>query len=127
MVQVGSTVNVIDNCGAKKAYCIRIIQNSKKKSAHIGDLILVVVKALRKKRRSFSKVKKGEIYTALIVRTKKKMGYPFSDEFFSLENSVVLLNKQQKFVGTRIFGPIPKIFRSTKYMRIFSLSSGSFS
>ena len=54
MVQVGSTVNVIDNCGAKKAYCIRIIQNSKKKSAHIGDLILVVVKALRKKRRSFS-------------------------------------------------------------------------
>ena len=124
MIQVGTVLNVIDNCGAKKAYCIRILENSKKRYAKTGDLVLVVIKTLRKKRRSSSKVKKGEIFTALVVRTKKKVSFSFSDDFSFLENSIILLNKQHKFIGTRIFGPIPKSFRSTKYMRIFSLSSG---
>ena len=127
MIQVGTTLNVIDNSGAKKVYCIRIIKGSNKRYAYLGDSILVVVKTLRKKRRALSKVKKGEIHNALIVRTKTKKSYCFSDSFFSLENSVILLNKQQKFIGTRIFGALPKIFRYTKYMRALSLSAGSIS
>ena len=62
MIQVGTTLNVIDNSGAKKVYCIRIIKGSNKRYAYLGDSILVVVKTLRKKRRVLSKVKKGEIH-----------------------------------------------------------------
>jgi large subunit ribosomal protein L14 len=127
MIRISSSLSVIDNCGAKKAYCIGLIKGPNKKHAVLGDLILVVVKTLRKKRRLLSKVKKGELYPALIVRTKRKNNYSFSDSFNFLENSVILLNKQHKFIGTRIFGCIPKTFRSTKFMRIISLSAGSFS
>lgn len=124
MIQVGTVLNVADNSGAKKAYCIRIINASKKRYGSIGDSILVVVKSLRKKRRASSKVKKGEIYPALIVRTKKGVSFKSSDNFFFLENSVILLNKQQKFIGTRIFGCLPKFFRFTKHMRVLSLCLG---
>jgi large subunit ribosomal protein L14 len=124
MVQIGTVLNVIDNSGAKKAYCIRINNTSEKKYGSIGNSILVVVKSLRKKRKVLSKVKKGEIYSALVVRTKTKNFSKTSDSFFSLENSVILLNKQQKFIGTRIFGSLPKLFRSTKYMKVLSLCSG---
>jgi large subunit ribosomal protein L14 len=82
MIQVGTVLNVSDNSGAKKVYCIRVINGSKKKYACLGDLILVVVKSLRKKRRSLSKVKKGDIFNALIVRTKKKMYQEFQIVFF---------------------------------------------
>jgi large subunit ribosomal protein L14 len=82
MIQVGTVLNVSDNSGAKKVYCIRVINGSKKKYACLGDLILVVVKSLRKKRRSLSKVKKGDIFNALIVRTKKKNVSRISDSFF---------------------------------------------
>ena len=123
MVQIGTVLNVIDNSGAKKAYCIRINNTSEKKYGSIGNSILVVVKSLRKKRKVLSKVKKGEIYSALVVRTKTKNFLKLLI-VFSLENSVILLNKQQKFIGTRIFGSLPKLFRSTKYMKVLSLCSG---
>ena len=121
MVQVGTTLNVVDNCGAKKAYCIRVVN---KTSASIGDLVLVVIKTLRKKRKISSKVKKGDLYFALIVRTKIQKLHAFSDSFYFLENSIVLLNKQHKILSTRIFGCLPKSFRSTKYMKILALSGG---
>ena len=127
MIQVGTVLNVSDNSGARKVYCIRVLNGSRKKYARLGNLILVVVKSLRKKRKSLSKVKKGDIFCALIVRTRMKSISKFSDSFSFLENSVVLLTGQNKFVGTRILGSLPKIFRITSYMRLLSLCGGSVS
>jgi len=124
MIQIGTMLNVIDNSGAKKAYCIKIIQGYKKRYARLGDLILVSIKMLRKKRRSLSKVKKGEMYRALIVRTKHKNPSLSADNFYFLENSIILFTKQNKFLGTRVFGAISKNFRYTKYMRLIAMSSG---
>lgn len=124
MIQIGTSVNIIDNSGGKKAYCIRIVGGSKKRYAFLGDLILVAIQSLRKRRRALSKVKKGELYTALIVRTKSKNVYSSTDTFYFLQNSVILFNKQNKFLGTRIFGPMIQTFRYTKYMRLISMSSG---
>ena len=124
MIQVGTVLNVSDNSGARKVYCIRVLNGSRKKYARLGNLILVVVKSLRKKRKSLSKVKKGDIFCALIVRTRMKSISKFSDSFSFLENSVVLLTGQNKFVGTRILGSLPKNFRITSYMRLLSLCGG---
>jgi len=125
MIQVGSTLNVIDNCGAKKVSCIKVIKGFRKRYAFLGDIILVSVKKLRKRRKALSKVKKGEIYRALIVRLKTKSFAINKDGFSSIENSVVLFNKQNKFIGTRIFGSVVKFFRYTKYMRLIFMSNGS--
>ena len=127
MIQVGTVLNVSDNSGARKVYCIRVLNGSRKKYARLGNLILVVVKSLRKKRKSLSKVKKGDIFCALIVRTRMKSISKISDSFSFLENSVVLLTGQNKFVGTRILGSLPKNFRITSYMRLLSLCGGSVS
>ena len=127
MIQVGTVLNVSDNSGARKVYCIRVLNGSRKKYARLGNLILVVVKSLRKKRKSLSKVKKGDIFCALIVRTRMKSISKFSDSFSFLENSVVLLTGQNKFVGTRILGSLPKNFRITSYMRLLSLCGVSVS
>jgi len=124
MIQIGTTLNVIDNSGAKKAYCIKIIQGYKKRYARLGEIILVVIKTLRKRRRLLSKVKKGELYRALIVRTKTKNKHLVSDNFYFLENAVILFTKQNKILGTRIFGSISNNFRYTKYMRLISISGG---
>jgi len=125
MIQVGTALNVIDNSGAKKVYCIKIIKGFKNRYAFLGDVILVAVKKLRKRRKALSKVKKGEIYKALIVRIKTKSFFPTADSVSCKENSVILFNKQNKFIGTRVFGSILKYFRYTKYMRLIFMSNGS--
>lgn len=124
MIQNGSYLNVIDNSGARVAYCIKVSFGFKRRYASIGDLIVISIKSLRTKRRSTSKTKKGEIHKAVIVRTKKKQKNAFGDSFSFFENSIVLLNKQHKFIGTRIFGSVPKKLRYTKFLKIISLSSG---
>ena len=124
MIQNGSYLNVIDNSGAKTVYCIKVISGYKRRYAFIGDLITVSIKILRSKRRSSSKTKKGEIYRAVVVRTKQKKTLFSGDNIHFFENSVVLLNKQNKFLGTRVFGSVPKILRYTKFLKIISLSSG---
>jgi len=124
MIQVGTVLNVIDNCGAKKVSCIKVMKGFKKRYAFIGEVILVSIKKLRKRRKALSKVKKGEIYKALIVRLKTKSFEGNQDGFSSIENSVVLFTKQNKFIGTRIFGSIVKFFRYTKYMRLIFMSNG---
>jgi len=124
MIQTGTYLNVIDNSGAKKVYCIKIISGYRKRYAALGDLILVSIKNLRTKRRSISKTKKGEIVKALIVRTKKGSKSLSGEHLCFLQNSVVLLNNQHKLIGTRIFGSLPKFFRYTKFFRLLSLSSG---
>jgi len=127
MIQIGTSLNVIDNCGAKKVYCIKLPRGFKKRYAYTGDIILVSVKSIRSRRKLTSKVKKGELYSALILRTKyNKQSFSNKSETLRfLENSVVLLNKQNRLIGTRIFGSIPKFFRYTKFMRLISLSTGT--
>ena len=124
MIQKGTYLNVIDNSGAKDVCCIQVLKGYRKRYATIGDIIIVSIKSLRLKRRSLSKIKKGEVSKALVVRTKvSKNSYSFeSSNFF--ENSVVLLSRQNKLLATRIFGVVPKYFRHTKFLRIVSLASG---
>jgi len=124
MIQAGTFLNVIDNSGAKNVSCIKVLSGYRRRYAKIGDLIVVSVKNLRAKRRSTSKIKKGEISKAVVVRTKSTTKSYSGEQINFFENSVVLLNNQKKPIATRIFGSLPKTFRYTKYLRLVSLSSG---
>lgn len=124
MIQVGTVLNVIENSGARKVCCIKVLSGYKSRYAFTGDLIMVSVKSLRTKRKATSKTKKGEIYKALVVRTKCVTKNAFGENLKFLENSVVLLNKQNKFIGTRIFGAVPLEFRYSRYLRLVSLANG---
>lgn len=124
MIQVGTYLNVIDNSGAKKACCIKIFSGFKRKYAYTGDSILVSIKSLRSKRKITIRAKKGKIFKALIVRTRKKLKNIFIDKIQFLENAILLLNKQNKLLGTRIFGVVPKFLRYTKFSRIIAVASG---
>ena len=121
MIQKGTYLNISDNSGAKKVCCLHIYKN-KKNFAKLGDLILVSVKSLRSKKRLKSKVKKGELYKALIIRTKNFQNKQNTFSMSFTENSVILLDKKYKLMGTRIIGPISKEFKKTKYARIISIS-----
>ena len=118
MIQMGTILEVADNSGARKVQCIKVLGGSKKRFATIGDIITVSVKNAIPK----GKVKKGDVYKALVVRTKK--------DFFRLDgstirfdnNAVVLLDKQEEPIGTRIFGPVTRELRSKKFMKIISLA-----
>jgi large subunit ribosomal protein L14 len=127
MIQNGTFLSVVDNSGAKFAACIKILSGYRSRYAGVGDVVLVSIKNLRTKRRSSSKIKKGEIYHALVIRTVKPTLAFQGDSFQFFNNSVVLLNKQKKFIGTRVFGAVPKNFRNTKFLKILSLSPGSVS
>ena len=124
MIQNGTYLNVIDNSGAKIVFCIKVLSGYRKRYAKIGDTIIVSVKALRSKRKSSCKVKKGCIYKAIIVRTKSGLNSFSGDSFNFFENSVVLLNNKKKPFATRIFGSLPKFFRYSKFLKITSLASG---
>lgn len=124
MIQKGTFLKVVDNSGAKLVCCIQVLKGYRKRYAFIGDTVVVSVKSLRSKRRSFSRIKKGEVLKALVVRTKRKLITHSFDSLEFFENSVILLNPQQKLIGTRIFGSIPISFRGTKYLKIMSLASG---
>lgn len=124
MIQKGTYLNVIDNSGAKLVGCIQVKKGFKKRYASIGDIVIVSIKALRNKRRSTSKVKKGEVVKALIVRTKVNINDYSKKSINFFENSVILLSNNNKPIGTRIFGVLPKFFRYTKHFKIVSLSAG---
>lgn len=124
MIQAGTLLKVLDNSGAKIVSCIKVLSGYRRRYAKLGDQIIISIKQLRTKRRSFSKVKKGEIYHALIVKTKSAKRYQFGDNIFFFENAVVLLNKQNKLIGTRVFGAIHKYFRYTKYLKFLFLAMG---
>lgn len=124
MIKVGTYLNVVDNSGVRLVYCIRLIGGFKRRYSFLGDSIIVVVNRLRKKRRQFSKLKKGQIVNALIVRTKVNSKYFNSDVTKFFENSVVLLNKKNQLFGTRIFGLLPRTLRFSRYMKIVILAKG---
>lgn len=124
MIQQKTILRVSDNSGAKTVRCIKILGGFKKKYAKLGDIIVVSIQQLRNKSKNLSKVKKKEVYRALIIRTKsgykKKNG--FHSKFF--ENAVVLINKQGNPISTRIIGPVPRILKKKKFQKFVSISTG---
>lgn len=118
MIQIQTTLDVADNSGAKKVGCIKVLGGSKRRYASIGDIIVVSVKDAI----PHAKVKKGEVYKAVIVRTKKEIGRPDGSHIRFDNNSAVLLNKSMEPIGTRIFGPVARELRAKNFMKIVSLA-----
>ena len=123
MIQRQTYLMIMDNSGAKTVQCISILGGFKKKIARIGDIIVVSVKSLRVKNKSKVKIKKGEVFRALVVKTKNVKKKRDGTTLKFTVNSGVLLNKQNKPVATRILNSIPKEFRYHKFMKITSLAS----
>ena len=124
MIQQQTILKVGDNSGAKTVRCIKVLGGVKRRFAYLGDIIIVSIQQLRNKYKSTSKVRKGEIYKALIIRTKTKTKKKDDSLLFFNDNFVSLINKQGNPVATRIVGPIPKILKKNKYMKFASLSAG---
>jgi large subunit ribosomal protein L14 len=124
MIQQETILKVIDNSGAKTVKCIKVLGGFKKRYAKLGDIIVVSVRQLRNKSKSTSKVLKGGVFRALVVRTKKRHKKRDGSLFLLEENSVVLVNKQGNPIGTRILGPVPKTLKKKKFMKFVSLSVG---
>ncbi len=118
MIQMQSTLNIADNSGAKSVQCIKVLGGSKRKSASIGDVIVITVKDAIPR----GKVKKGEIHKAVIVRTAKEIYRNDGSSIKFDNNSAVLINNNGEPLGTRIFGPVTRELRSKKYMKIISLA-----
>lgn len=123
MIQVGTNLKSIDNSGARTVRCIGVLAKYKQRYAGLGEIITVSIQKLRIRRRSSSKVKKGQVLKALIVRTKLNM-QKTAISLRCYENGVVLLNKQNKLIGTRIFGALPLNLRFTKHLRLTFLAFG---
>ena len=123
MIQQQTTLKVADNSGAKLVKCIKVLGGLKRKNAYIGDIIVVSVLKLRNKSKISSKVKKGEVYKALIIRTKNSFNKKSYCMFFK-GNYVCLMNKQGNPISTRIVGPLPIELKKNKYIKLSSLSSG---
>lgn len=118
MIQMQSTLSAADNSGAKKLQCIKVLGGSKRKYASIGDIIVVTIKEALPN----SRVKKGDVRKAVVVRTKKEIRRPDGSYIKFDINSAVLLNTQGEPVGTRIFGPVARELRAKRFMKIVSLA-----
>lgn len=118
MIQMTTSLDVADNSGAKKLFCIKVLGGSKRKYASIGDIIVVSIKEAIPN----SKVKKGDVAKAVIVRTAKEIARPDGSYIRFDSNSAVLINKDNEPIGTRIFGPVARELRAKKFMKIISLA-----
>ena len=118
MIQVETQLDVADNSGAKKVSCIKVLGGSRRRYATVGDIIVVSVKDALPN----SKVKKGAVMKAVVVRTKKEVGRADGSYIKFDSNSAVLLNNQLEPVGTRIFGPVARELRQKNFMKIVSLA-----
>jgi len=118
MIQVQSRLDVADNSGAKDIMCIKVLGGSKRRYAAIGDVIKIAVKEASPKGR----VKKGEVYNALVVRTSKGVRRTDGSLIKFDSNAAVLLNNKLEPIGTRIFGPVTRELRTEKFMKIVSLA-----
>ena len=124
MIQQQTILKVADNSGAKTVKCVKVLGGFKKRYARLGDIIVVSVQRLRNKSKKTSKVLKGGVFRALVIRTKTSYRKRDGSSFLLSENSVTLLNKQGNPIGTRILGPIPKTLKKKKFMKFASLSVG---
>ena len=119
MIQVESRLDVADNSGAREVQCIKVLGGSKRRFARVGDIIVVSVKEAIPRGR----VKKGGVYSAVIVRTKKGLKRQNGEEIRFDSNAVVLVNKQKEPIGTRVFGPVTRELRQKGFMKIISLAA----
>jgi large subunit ribosomal protein L14 len=118
MIREQSNLDVADNSGAKTVQCIRVLGGSKRKTAGVGDIIVVAVKSAIPERR----VKKGDVHKAVIVRTAKEIRREDGSAIRFDRNAAVLLNNQMEPIGTRIFGPVARELRKSKFVKILSLA-----
>jgi large subunit ribosomal protein L14 len=118
MIQSESRLEVADNSGAKEVLCIKVLGGSKRRYASVGDVIVVTVKDAVPR----GKAKKGEIFRAVIVRTKQAIRRIDGSTISFDKNAAVLINKQGEPIGSRIFGPVTRELRSAGYMKIISLA-----
>jgi len=118
MVQQQTMLDIADNSGAKRVMCIKVLGGSKRKYASIGDVIIVAIKEAIPN----SKVKKGDVARAVVVRTRREINRPDGSYIKFDGNSAVLISKDDEPIGTRIFGPVARELRAKKYMKIISLA-----
>ena len=118
MIQMETILDVADNSGAKKVKCIRVLGASNQRYASLGDVIVASVVDVA----PGSKVKKGDVVRAVVVRTKKEVRRPDGTYIRFDTNSAVLINKQNEPIGTRIFGPVARELRAKNFMKIISLA-----
>lgn len=118
MIQPETRLTVADNSGAKQLYCIKVLGGSRRRYASVGDIIVVSVKEALPN----SKVKKGDVMKAVVVRTAKEVGRPDGSYIKFDDNSAVLINNSREPVGTRIFGPVARELRAKRFMKIISLA-----
>ncbi|HED16291.1 MAG TPA: 50S ribosomal protein L14 [Gammaproteobacteria bacterium] len=118
MIQMQSQLEAADNSGARRVQCIKVLGGSKRRYAGIGDIIKVSIKEAIPR----GKVKKGEVYNAVVVRTRKGVRRPDGSLIRFDGNAAVLLNAQLQPIGTRIFGPVTRELRTEQFMKIISLA-----
>ena len=118
MIQMQSNLDIADNSGARRVECIKVLGGSHRRTANIGDVIVVSIKEAIPRGR----VKKGQVHKAVIVRTKKGIKREDGTVIRFDSNAAVLINQAGEPVGTRIFGPVTRELRARKYMKIISLS-----
>ncbi len=118
MIQQETVLNVADNSGAKIVSCIRVLGGTRRRYAYIGDMIVVAIKEALPN----SKVKKGDVAKAVVVRTKKEVSRPDGSLIRFDDNAAVIVNQYGEPVGTRIFGPVARELRAKRFMKIVSLA-----
>ena len=118
MIQMSSVLDVADNSGAKKLFCIKVLGGSRRRYASIGDIIVCSVREAI----PGSKVKKGDVARAVVVRTSKEIARSDGSYIRFDGNSAVLINKEGEPIGTRIFGPVARELRAKRFMKIVSLA-----
>lgn len=118
MIQMQTNLDVADNSGARRVQCIKVLGGSKRKTAGVGDVIVVSIKDAIPRGR----VKKGDVHRAVIVRTSFPVRRPDGTIIRFDRNAAVLINKQNEPIGTRIFGPVVRELRAKRYMKIISLA-----
>lgn len=126
MIQQQTILRVADNSGAKTVKCIKVLGGFQKRYAKLGSIIVVSVQKLRKKNKKVSKIKKGAVHKALIIKTKAKQNKKDGSSiyFTTNKNSVILLNKKGNPIATRITEPIPYALRKKKLTKFISISTG---
>jgi len=118
MIQMQSVLDVADNSGARRVMCIKVLGGSHRRYAAIGDIIKVSVKEAIPR----GKVKKGDVHSAVVVRTRKGVRRPDGSVIRFDRNAAVMLNANNQPIGTRIFGPVTRELRNDKFMKIVSLA-----
>ena len=118
MIQMQTNLDVADNSGARRVQCIKVLGGSKRRTASVGDVIVVSVKEAIPRGR----VKKGEMHRAVVVRTKKEIRRNDGSAIRFDNNAAVLISPQNEPVGTRIFGPVTRELRGKKFLKIISLA-----